>query len=105
MKVDWLVGAMTESKYKDRARRYHAAIHDALLHEWDPIGVGDIPEAYDEYDAYVPTIYKYLITHKSKQELFDYLWFVETEEMRLVGDRRRTEAFADRLIEIRESLD
>ena len=40
--------------FRDRARRYHGAIHDALIKEWDPIGVGGEPEAQDEYDGYVP---------------------------------------------------
>jgi hypothetical protein len=40
----------------------------ALLKEWDPIGVGQIPEAQDEYDSYVPDVYKLLITRRPKHE-------------------------------------
>ncbi len=86
--------------FRDRARRYHGAIHDALIKEWDPIGVGDEPEAQDEYDDYVPAVHKLLITRASADEIFDYLWWLETEHMGLRGDRRRTKAFAARLLRL-----
>lgn len=41
------------SEFWDRAMRYHQAIREALMKEWDPIGVAHIPEAQDEYDGYV----------------------------------------------------
>jgi hypothetical protein len=82
------------------AQRYHDAIRQALLKEWDPIGVGEIPEASGEYDAYIATIYKLLVTRATRQQLFDYLWWVETEHMGLAGDRRATERFSERLLQI-----
>ena len=54
--------------YRGRARLLHQAIRRALLIEWDPIGVGQMPEAQDEYDSYVPQIYKMLITERPKHE-------------------------------------
>jgi hypothetical protein len=87
-----------------RAQRLHRAIHQALIEEWDPIGVGSFPEAADEYDGYIPTIYKLLIRRASKQEIFDYLWWLETEHMGLSGDRQATEHFAARLLELPHQL-
>ena len=74
-----------------------ATIKEALLNEWDPIGVRGIPGAKGEYDGYVTSIYKMLIQKKTKQEIFDYLWWVETEHMGLTGNREATSAFAERL--------
>jgi hypothetical protein len=54
----------------------------------------------NEYDAYVPTIYKLLITRRPSQEIFDYLWWLETDHMGLLGDHQTTEWFARRLIEV-----
>jgi len=93
----------TDSKY--RARIFHRAIRQSLLREWDPIGVGAVSEAQDEYDAYVPSIYKILIMHKTPQQIFDYLWRLETEHMGLTGDRQATEKFAERLMRIPEEVD
>ena len=75
-------------------------IQKILLKEWDPIGVQDIPEAQDEYDAYIPSIYKIIQSKKSESELFDYLWRVETEHMGLSGNRKHTQAAARKLFEL-----
>ncbi len=88
----------------DRAKRYHVAIRELLLNEWDPIGVAQISEAADEYDSYVPMVYKMLITKVPKHELFDYLWWLETEHMGLTGDRGRTEEFTNRLLNIENDV-
>lgn len=93
------------SERLDRARRYHEAIHDVLLHGWDPIGVSDEPNAQDEYDGYIHEIHGILIRHEPKHKLFDHLWWIETVHMGLFGNRSRTEAAADRLIKLREEIE
>lgn len=85
------------SENLDRAKLLHQKIGEILLKEWDPIGVQDISEAQDEYDAYVSSLYKMLITGKSAQEIFDYLLWIETEHMGLSADRQHTEAIACKL--------
>ena len=86
------------SDHKDRARRYHHAIREILLRDWDPIGVGDIAEAQDEYDSYIPSIYGRLIHRVSEQELFDYLWQIETQHMGLCGHRGKTQQVTRKLL-------
>jgi hypothetical protein len=90
---------MTTS-HQEQARIYHNAIRQILLKEWDPIGVSEIQEAQDEYDSYVGEIYKMLISRKPKHEIFDYLWWLETEHMGLTGNRQATEHFAERLAKL-----
>jgi hypothetical protein len=94
---------MTE--FKERARRYHGAIKTTLLHEWDPIGVSDVPEAQDEYDSYIPGIHKMLISRSTEQEVSDYLWEIETKHMGLLGNRRHTEAVAGKLVQLIEIIE
>jgi tetratricopeptide (TPR) repeat protein len=91
--------------FRNRARLFHEAIRRALLKEWDPIGVSGIAQAQDEYDSYVPTIYKMLISRKPRHEVFDYLWWLETEHMALTGNRRATEGFVDRLMQIPDEIE
>lgn len=79
-------------------------IQKILLKEWDPIGVQDIPEAQDEYDAYIPSIYKIIQSKKPESELFDYLWQVETEHMGLSGNRKHTQTIAHKLFELSTTL-
>ena len=90
---------------ENRARIFHKAIQRALLNEWDTIGVKEIAEAHDEYDSYVTTIYKMLISRKQHHEIFNYLWWLEKEHMGLIGDRQATEKFAARLMRIPDELD
>jgi len=85
------------------AERYLTAIKAALLKEWDPIGVKDVPQAQDEYDSYAPHIYT-LLTTRTLRELSDYLWWLETEHMGLTGDREATEQFAERLLSIAREI-
>lgn len=89
----------------DSARRYHHAIREVLLREWDPIGVVDEPEAQDEHDVYFHEIHGMLIRHEPRHKLIDHLWWIETEHMGLFGNLTRTQAVADRLIETREGIE
>jgi len=88
-----------------RAKRYHEAIRTVLLKEWDPIGVADIPEAQDEYDAYVTGVYKRLISRASEDALFAYLWEIETDYMGLYGNENHTRAIAKRFLDVREFIE
>jgi hypothetical protein len=93
------------SDYRERAKQDHAAIRTILLTEWDPIGVSHVPEAHDEYDGYVGGVYKLLITHATRHELFDHLWQIETEHMGLSGNRQETDAIVDRLLKLRDEIE
>jgi hypothetical protein len=79
-------------------------IRDALLHEWDPIGIQEYPGAHDEYDSYVADVYRMLSLRSTEEDILIYLWSLETEHMGLRGERARTEAFAKRLLEIRNEV-
>ncbi len=80
--------------------RCRAAIRIALLNEWDPIGVGHIPEARDEYDSYVDDLYTFICSHRSQQDVFEWLWALETRHMGLDGHSAATARFANRLLSI-----
>lgn len=88
------------SERLERARDYHAAIRRVLLQEWDPIGVGHIAAAADEYDSYVGQVYSLLIRRAPRHELVDFLWWAETEHMGLAGNRHKTEHVAEQLLAI-----
>ncbi|WP_156381030.1 hypothetical protein [Pseudolabrys sp. Root1462] len=76
---------MTIKPYpKYLARQNRAMVHDLLMREWDPIGVRDVPQAQDEYDAYVSKAYV-MVMHDgaSIEQVADYLYTIETEYMGL----------------------
>jgi len=74
------------------------AIHNILLHDWDPIGIGSEPEAQDEYDMYVGQLHRLLISGASEEQLVDSLETIVTERMCLNSDRQRARTVARKLI-------
>jgi hypothetical protein len=80
-------------------------VRHIILHEWDPIGIQgykDWPQ--DEYDAYVPDVCQLLMRGASFEEVFSYMWWLETQHMGLPGERGRTEGFAKQLAMIGQEL-
>lgn len=69
-------------------------INKLLLEEWDPIGIKNTVEAEDEYHPYATGVYKIIQNSDSNNDLFDYLWEIETEHMGLKGNKTHTEKFA-----------
>ena len=66
-------------------KTFYAVVHERadeiLQYVWDPIGVGQIPEARDEYSSYVPQVVRLLMEEKSQQDLVRYLHDVESGHM------------------------
>jgi hypothetical protein len=56
---------MTNGRNKYQSRENRAEVRKLLLREWDPIGVQDVPEAQDEYDAYVCGVYIMLMDDRA----------------------------------------
>ena len=69
-------------------------VQSVLREHWDPIGVGKIPEAYDEYDSYAPQIAKLLRQGVSEEALTAHLLKIETETMGLSGGYTTKQAVA-----------
>jgi hypothetical protein len=67
----------------ERGREVMQTIRTALMQHWDPIGVADIPEAADEYDSYIGSVYRILAGTRSEEELVEFLHRTETETMGL----------------------
>jgi len=81
-----------------------------LLVDWDPIGVSDIPEAADEYDAYAAHIFTKLKSGWSQEDVAHYLDWAARENMGLGGEAHDeaiaadAQAIARRIVESRESM-
>lgn len=74
--------------------QFYKTVRRAVHTDWDPIGVADFSDDMGEYDSYVPTLCDMLGKGASEQEVFEYLWTVETESIGLQGNREATERFA-----------
>lgn len=75
-------------------------VRAVLLTDWDPIGVGRVDAASDEYDGYALRLIGLLVRQAPQQALAEFLWRTETLTMCLPGDRARVERVAARLVAI-----
>lgn len=69
-----------------------------LIKDWDPIGVGDIPEAQDEYDLYVEDLCKLLRAGQTSSNVYGFLRWIEIERMGLDGNESLTQQIAKKLV-------
>ncbi len=77
-----------------RDRRLIRELSVVLLKEWDPISVGDAPEASDEYAGYAAPLLGRLLAGASEAEVFSWLGSVARDRMGLDPDSRSDRAAA-----------
>ena len=87
----------------ERGREVMQTIRSALMRHWDPIGVADVPEAADEYDNYIGSVYRILAGSRSEDELVEFLFRTETETMGL-GSASQKELHDERLHDVARRL-
>jgi len=75
------------------------AIHEMLMREWNPIGVGDEPRAQNEYDSYIPSIYRLISEGADAATIAKHLERIATVDMGCQPDPRRSLAVAHRLLD------
>ena len=89
---------------KERSLEIKRKIRQILLNKWDPIGVKEIPEAQDEYDSYIGGIYRLIASHHSKEDIIEYLYKIEKENMGLFSKQSNLKVVAEELIKIDTKL-
>jgi hypothetical protein len=72
-------------------------IDDILWFDWDPIGVNNYAPR-DEYQSYVPKIFKLKKSGAAKQEIAECLFKFETERMGMDGTLEKCLSIADKII-------
>jgi hypothetical protein len=99
---------MTKGRNKYQSRENRAEVRKLLLREWDPIGVKHVPEASDEYDAYVGEVYVMLMDDLANAAAIEArLWDIATGHMGITPAqwlRDRCATTALQLVGIRPSF-
>ena len=75
------------------------AVRTILMSEWDPIGCG-VPD--DEYDSYIPMIYRLMQARVRVADLASHLLKLETDTMCLPARPEVDRRVAKRLLELME---
>jgi len=80
---------------------FYNLIREAVHKQWDPIGIRSELEEMGEYDGYIPALFKLLKSDSSEEQVFNYLWVVETGSMGLNGNEEATREFTKWLISLK----
>ena len=67
-------------------------VREILLHEWDPLNVGDNPNLADEYDSCVGTIIQLIDRKSDSKEIKQHLLQIEKELGVHIPDDQRMKA-------------
>ena len=88
---------MTNKKFD---KNLQSEIRRILLNQWDPVGIKLFDGHEDEYDSYVLRIYSRFLQKKRKNDVFNYLWWLENQHMGLTGNKEHTRKVVDQLFEV-----
>ena len=59
----------------------YGRVDEVLTYVWDPIGIAIVAEARDEYQGYLPKVFKLVLNSQPTKTITDYLLQIETESM------------------------
>ena len=75
----------------------YRAIDEILWCDWDPIGVSGIAGARDEYQGYLPEVFR-LALAGDRAKIADYLFWAATDRIGLTTERDQHFTIADRIL-------
>lgn len=79
-----------------------AIVREILLHEWDPVGIKNEPNAQDEYDSYIKLIL-HVVSQNNINIVATTLINIEIADMNLPGNVVRAARVAKMLCDARSN--
>ena len=79
-------------------------IDEVLFYKWDPIGISDGDWARDEYQSYLPQVFKLALENNSPEPIANYLSVITTENMGLSEAKQHDIKIAKLILEIKEGV-
>ena len=92
------------NKLSTSEKGLYRRVDEILFYLWDPIGVCDIPMARDEYQSYLPQVFKLLLNDSKDHEISAYLIKVVSGSMGMSANSKNALEIARLLIETKEAL-
>jgi hypothetical protein len=90
-------------KLPPRQLELYETIAEILWRDWDPIGVSRLGGPRDEYQMYLPEVYR-LALAGDQRRIVDYLFWAATDRMGLTTQRNQHLAAADKILEARKRI-
>jgi hypothetical protein len=89
---------------KRKKKKLWEEISRVLREEWDPIGINQPEEANDEYNGYIPSVYKLLLQNESAKIIVHRLNEHVRVNMGLQPNLEHNLFIAQRLISLKEQI-
>lgn len=90
------------TRLSPKDRELLRAIGEVLHYVWDPIGVAGVPQARDEYDGYVGSIFTLLRSGASTSAISSHLEGIVVAHLGLPGRKERSDEAASVLADWRD---
>lgn len=94
---------MTDKSF-DLTEPLAAEIRSLLFCEWDPCGVNQNADCANEYDEYLPAIYRLASERRSIEEIAAQLNFIESSYISMVPRKELNRAIAEKIIALAGEL-
>lgn len=79
-------------------------IDEILFYKWDPIGVSNMNWTRDEYEGYLPQIFKLALANSHPESIAVYLTAISTDNMGLSEAKQHDLKIAKLILEIKEEV-
>ena len=92
------------NKLPPQQMELYKGIDDILYSEWDPIGVASYGLPKDEYQSYLPQVFKIALEGSDPNLIADYLGNITTERMGLDLNASHDLVIAKRIINLKRDV-
>jgi hypothetical protein len=79
-------------------------IDEILFYKWDPIGISEMDWSRDEYQGYLPEVFKLTLEGNDPEPIEQYLKIIRTDNMGLSPADSKDRAIAKLILDIKGSI-
>ncbi|MGV6853422.1 MAG: hypothetical protein ACWA5R_14755 [bacterium] len=95
---------MTENEMLPNDSELYRRVYEVAHYLWDPIGISEHPEAYDEYNGYLTALFGRAKT-EDVNAIVEYMKWAETENMGLSFHKEQAEKAAKVMVAWKRYID
>lgn len=91
-------------KLHPKEMELYKRIDEILFYKWDPIGVSDSGWGRDEYQSYLPQVFKMALEYNEPEKIAEYLGVVTSENMGLPRGTGNDLVISKLILEVKEAV-
>ena len=88
-------------KLSPQQSELYKRIDEILYYKWDPIGISDGDLTRNEYQSYLPQVFKLALENNNPEPIANYLTVITTDNMGLSEEKKRDIKIAKLILKIK----